>query len=284
MARLRWITPILLAVVLTVPLSATAFGPKGHRVITLAALPLLSPTAEAQVMGLLTLRRITDLQWEALWGDNIRPCCPGTGAWHYVNIPADATTYEATRDCPKGCVISALHQWTRILADTGQAIEFRQAALRWILHLMGDIHQPLHTWDGRTLGGNMVEVTFLGWPANLHEIWDERIIDQVYPQPEDLLAEVQKKITATARQEWETGGPQQWAEESHRIAKTSALVPSGTALDREYLAQAVPVIREQVAKAAVRVAQVLNAAFAGSCSFCNPPGAAEPAPVLCPRP
>jgi hypothetical protein len=260
MTLLRRSAPIALALSLLLPSLGTPWGATGHRTVALVAESLLTPQAQTQVADL--LGPTTTLADVADWADEMRPARPHTGPWHYVNIPRAAEHYDAARDCLRGCVISALHQFLSVLADARQDRSARQEALRWVVHLVADVHQPLHAVDDHDRGGNDVAVRFFGVPSNLHRVWDSDIIDRTYADPGTLRTQVLAAVTSADRRRWEAGGPEQWAEESHRAAVevAYALPPNGD-LGDPYVARALPVITDRLAKAAVRLAGVLNTAL-----------------------
>jgi hypothetical protein len=97
-------------------------------------------------------------------------------------------------------VVSALHQLLTVLGDPRQDRSIRQEALRWVVHLVADIHQPLHAIDDHDRGGNDVPVRFFGLPCNLHQVWDSDILDRTYADPEALRIQVLARVTPSARQ------------------------------------------------------------------------------------
>ena len=238
---------------------ATAWSRAGHRVVATLATSLLTPDARTQVADLLgpnvTLAEI------ATWADEVRSSRPNTGPWHYVNIPRDATEYNAVRDCARGCVVSAIEQSLRLLRDTSKDRAVREEALRWLVHFVADLHQPLHV-VGEDRGGNDIRVQFLGRQTNLHRLWDGDLIDHTYPNAVALYKPVQAVLQAANGQAWANGGPEDWALETHRVAQEAVyLFPDTRVIDDRYLEKALPVIHEQLAKAAVRLARVLNQAL-----------------------
>ena len=246
----------VLALILTVPLSASAWGTKGHRVVASIAEDLLTPEARRELTTLLDPG--TTLADLSTWADEVRAGRPNTGPWHYVNIPRGASGYNAQRDCRRGCVVSAIAQALRLLQDPTQGKAIRQEALKWVVHLVADLHQPLHAIaDDR--GGNDVLVRFHGRQTNLHRLWDGDLIDRAYPDAAALQARVLAGLQGSTWRAWQTGRPQDWAEETHRVAEEAVyLFPPSREIDERYVEKALPVIHEQLAKAAVRLAWVLN--------------------------
>jgi hypothetical protein len=205
----------VLALILTAPLSASAWGTKGHRVVASIGEDRLTPEARREVTNLLDPG--TTLADISTWADEVRSGRPNSGPWHYVNIPRGASGYNAQRDCGRGCVVSAIEQSLRLLQDPTKGKAIRQEALKWVVHLVADLHQPLHAiTDDR--GGNDVPVRFFGLPSNLHRVWDSEIIDRTYADPGALRVQVLAAVNCTDRRRWEAGGPEEWAEEAHRAA------------------------------------------------------------------
>ena len=158
---------------------------------------------------------------------------------------------------------SALHRFLAMLADARQNRAVRHEALRWVVHFVADLHQPLHA-IADDKGGNDVLVQFNGRQTNLHRLWDGDMIDRAYPGQVMLLDQVLATLQTGNWRAWQGGRPQDWAEETHRVAIEAVyLFPPSREVDDRYLEKALPVIHEQLAKAAVRLAGVLNLALGG---------------------
>ncbi len=192
------------------------------------------------------------------WADDIRPT---TDPWRYVNIPGAAAGYNAQRDSRHGCVVSAIEQSLRLLQDPSKDRAVRQEALKWVVHLVADIHQPLHAIADER-GGNDLIVQFNGRQTNLHRLWDGDMIDWAYSGQAMLQERVLATIESVNWKAWQAGRPQDWAEETHRVAVEAVyLFPASREIDGRYVEKSLPVIHEQLAKAAVRLAGVLNRAL-----------------------
>lgn len=280
-------TRIFCAVMLSLaaPL-AMAWGPEGHAIVADIAQHRLDPLAAAQVAELLKLEGLDRLDQISSWADAHRKEMPGTGGWHYVDIPLTADAYDASRDCVQGdCIVARLEQSTRTLADKSAAPAARLEALKWVVHLVGDIHQPLHAVDNHDKGGNTVQVQFFGVGTNLHSVWDGRVIEhelglQLGPNYSIDHAAVQAaamkldaQITPAERAQWAPASSLTtldarvvaWANESHRyaqqVAYTDLAKPSGMAWSERYQAKAWPVIRERLEQGGVRLAEILDEAL-----------------------
>jgi hypothetical protein len=140
-----------------VAICAHAWGAAAHRLIAEAAYGQLSPAARAAVDDLLTLEPGATFESISTWADEVRS--PGTGPWHYVNLPRDSgCMYEATRDCPdERCVVGAIERQTAVLSSGAHGAE-RLKALKYLVHFVADIHQPLHVGYGDDRGGNLYQV------------------------------------------------------------------------------------------------------------------------------
>lgn len=265
---------------------ANAWGPEGHAIVGDIAQAHLDPAAAAEVASLLQLEGESRLDQISSWADGNRKDYPDTGPWHYVDTPLDASGYDASRDCAQGiCVVEKIDQYTQVLADRTATPQARLLALKWVVHLVGDIHQPLHAEDNNDKGGNTVQAQFFGRGTNLHSLWDGGVLRHaldLHPGPNYTFdhAAVQgdatnldASISPAQRAAWApAGGLAQigaaavsWANESHRLAQTVAYTdidnPSGDAWSQRYQAKAWPVIQTRLQQAGVRLADVINEAL-----------------------
>ncbi len=192
------------------------------------------------------------------------PSRPTISPCHYVNIPRGAAGYNARRDCSRGCVVSAIERFLRLLQDTSKDRAVRQEALKWLVHLVEGLHQPLHA-IGDDRGGNDVIVWFNYHQANLPRLWDGDTIDRAYPDQWPLQDQVLATLQNANWRAWQEGRSEDWTEETHRVAVEAVyLFPASREIDDRYVEKSMPVIHEQLAKAAVRLAGALNRALAGS--------------------
>ena len=269
--------------------AAGAWGPLGHRTVGRVAEAMLTPRARLEVARLLADDRGPDgrpsgrrsLAEVSLWADEIRGTEAARPTWHYDNtpacgpIPADRPWCQQKQQCATGRIEPLLAQ----LADRNRPLEERRDALKWITHLVADLHQPLHAVDYAE-GGNLVQVEFAGRtdaaPWSLHAAWDVRLVlfalrgshDQ---QPSESAVQ---SLVARARRL----GParraapvSQWLAESNRLARAIALdyphfncrdVPTQPVLlSVDYQRRAQSVIKAQLALAGARLATVLNRAL-----------------------
>jgi hypothetical protein len=259
MVRLALLLSLLLA-----PVPAFAWGAEGHEIIAAIALRELSPAVRARAAALLGGDAM--LIHDANWADEIRDQRPETGRWHYVDIPLDASGYDARRDCPgNDCVVAQIGNDRRVLADPRAARQIRAEALRFLVHFVGDIHQPLHAVDNDDKGGNAVRVYLPGERTNLHRIWDADVVQALGDDAGAVADGIDRAVTPAQRKSWQAGTPADWANESWRIARDE-IYPMVRGRRTLRLAANYPraesaVVRGQLARAGVRLAWLLNAAL-----------------------
>lgn len=235
----------------------------GHRLVARLAEPLLTPQARGAARDLLGGQSLADA---AVWADNIRQYRRDADRLHFVNIPLAATSYDSARDCPRGqCVIAAIERDRRVLADTTASPGDRAEALRFLIHFVGDLHQPLHVADDGDRGGNERDVVFLGRRTDLHKVWDGELVEAFGMTPDQYLAYLRNRMKSMDLRALERGTPADWAMEEHRAAAEHAYHLSRDGrLGRAYVQANRPVIDHALIAAGVRLALVLNSALAGS--------------------
>lgn len=252
----------------------------------------LTPEAARQVAVLLRDDRLADKAYSgrktlgeiAYWADEIKdtPWGKRLGRWHYDDIPLCGEA-DYARYCPRGaCASAQLARHLGMLADRRVPVYRRNEALKWAVHLMADLHQPLHAATHGDRGGNTVQVSFFGerenppyGSMNLHAIWDVHLVRRLIADKGGEDSIVSPPISDADRKAWERGSIADWVEESNRVAMTLVYraLPvelscarkthrDALAIDQAYYAQAAPVIEMQIRKAGVRLARVLNEAFA----------------------
>ena len=239
---------LLLSAVVSLPAPAHAWGCEGHQVVALLAEKHLNPHALEMVKKILAespvdpaLSRycketaIDAMTDASTWPDDIRPQRPETAPWHYVDIPLGTKRREVERFCdPKeGCVTSAIRDELALLRSSSGDPQKRAEALRFLIHFVGDLHQPLHGATNDDQGGNCVPVAFFDMPPqlrnpqtesyapNLHGVWDTNILaratqGKTVPQvAADLDQSFSKQIAG-----WQKGkaDPDAWAWESYQLA------------------------------------------------------------------
>lgn len=256
---------LLVSLVSAAPRRALAWGCTGHVIVATGAMDLASPATRAAVADLLDGET---LQAASCWLDDIRPSRPDTKRWHYVDVPGDATSYDPGRDCRPDaegdCIVAAIGRARTALADRGRPRAERAEALRVLAHLVGDLHQPLHCDDHDDHGGNEVRIEFAGERTNLHRLWDSGLIEEElrvswnWPGfPESVYALLDAERGARA------GDVVEWVMETHSLGESDVYgrIPPDHRLGPDAARLALPTLRRQLARAAVRLASVLDAAL-----------------------
>jgi hypothetical protein len=254
---------------------AFAWGQEGHSIVAeLAEHRLDQPTLEkirlllkTEIPGA-TQDTSVSLGSIASWADDFRAEHHETSNWHFVNIPLDRGTYDPQIDCkpdPKNgdCIINAIERNRALLADCSKTPAERAQALKFLVHLIGDIHQPLHDTDHDDHGGNDVVVTFFGKSVKLHAIWDTDIIMHTVFAWGAYVTRLEtawfpgRDVTGM-----DGGSPVDWALEAHQFARETAYqIPDGSVLEMNYYTAALPVVDRQLAVAGMRLAKFLKDAL-----------------------
>jgi hypothetical protein len=294
-----------------------AWGCRGHEVVAALAEKHLTPEAKQAFLALLTanpidpqLRRycgergLDPIIDAATWADDERNKEPATAPWHYIDIPLGVTQGSPENFCGVGgCVTKAIADQLAILKDKTAPGPKRAAALRFIIHFVGDLHQPLHGITNSDSGGNCVALQYMqrrphernnSYTPNLHHIWDTEIPEtQMQGADASEFANTLDTVFAGAFAEWQAGGMQldNWAWESHQHAADTAYGALGTPIAVEpdmpvnscaddnnigqrmlhkhivvgmaYRDQAGSVAEERLAQAGIRLAMILNEAAKG---------------------
>ena len=252
---------LILMAALAAPLPAWAWGVEGHEIVAEIALHELTPAARGQVAAILGSDAM--LVHDANWADEIRDQRPETGPWHFVDIPLNAPGYDAARDCAGGnCVVAQIANTRAILASPQSSASAKQAALRFLIHLVADVHQPLHAEDNDDHGGNAIHVGEGRGRPTLHHVWDTTVVEALGTNVDAVTADIEHSITPQQRKSWEDSTPAQWANESHALAR-DVIYPQfhGRTVIRlppSYGETVAPIVRAQLAKAGVRLAWLLN--------------------------
>jgi len=241
----------LLAIALFASPPAHAWGCQGHETVALIAEMHMTPQALAKVNQILkdsppdaAINRfcketgLTPMAEASTWADDIRSLRPEASTWHYIDIPRGGTKADFAAACPEKerCVTWALRTQVEILRSAASTPQQRADALRFIVHFVGDIHQPLHTTTNNDHGGNCVPVGFFGtepqlrnaqsesYSPNLHGVWDTSIVGKVIGDKtvqqfaKDLDAENASQIPG-----WISGTSNfdDWAWEGHELAESA---------------------------------------------------------------
>ncbi|HET9064473.1 MAG TPA: S1/P1 nuclease [Gemmatimonadales bacterium] len=239
------------------------WGRLGHRVIARVAASQLDKAAKEQVRYLLGNETLASV---ATWGDEVRKERPETGNWHYIDIPITDSVYRPERYCPDGCVIEALNTQLAILANRGGSRAERAEALKWVVHLVEDLHQPLHVGERGDQGGNDVKLTWQGQPSNLHRLWDSQLLEASGLDENAWVARLEREIAHRGDLlQVRMGTPERWAMESHAVSRDVVypFLPQSLEVGRQYYEQVHVILEDRLFRASVRLASLLNGVLGG---------------------
>jgi hypothetical protein len=248
------------------PRPALAWGRFGHRASAKLAEERLSPAARAAIREILEPGE--SLADASTWADEHSREIPGSASWHYVNVHISEKSYNP-RDCHGDCVVSRYQEFRGILLDRDAPLARRRMALRYVVHLLQDLHQPLHVGDHRDRGGNAVQISYYRDDrTNLHQLWDSGLFRNRFRHENQLLEEIRTLGEQRSAMTWKSGTIEDWANESLEIARTAYKIPGsnqlirqGARLGRDYERVNLPLATKRVAQSGVRLAEVLNSIF-----------------------
>jgi nuclease S1 len=256
------------------PVEVLAFGALGHRTAVLLAERHLCPAAQTEIADLSDGQPLGDL---ALWADKIRddPAWERAVPWHYINFPdlppgaglAQArAAIDAFHHPPEGDVLTAIARFTKALADRSLPHSERAEALRFVIHFVVDVHQPVHVSRAADGGGTEVEVRIGDDVRSLHGFWDTSVFERRGVKPEQFAQELEASFEAVPAARAHDP-PAQWAAESLALRPTVysfAPAQGPVALDDAYRRMAKGIAEQRLVLAAARLAATLNGALCGA--------------------
>ena len=256
----------LLLLLLLAPLHfCGAWGVEGHRAIGRLAEHHLSRHTRNAVRELLGTETLTLV---STWADEVLyPSTPEfkpTAPWHYVNSPAGLDHAQYVPQLvgqTQPNAYQALLANLAILRDKTKPQAERAVALKFVVHLVGDVHQPLHAGRLEDRGGNSIKVTFRGKETNLHSLWDSGLLDYqglTYTEMSQQFDHVPGRL----RRQWQRDAPAQWLYESYQLTEQLyAEAAQNTTYNWAYFAAHDPQLERRIQQAGIRLAGVLNAAL-----------------------
>lgn len=239
---------------------ALAWGQKGHDIVCTIAQNHLNAKARKEVKKLLEGRSM--VYWSN-WLDNAShtPQYAYTKTWHYKNVDAGMNYEDAVLES-KGDVVTAVYGQIQVLKDNKATDSEKALALKMLIHLVGDLHQPLHMGHKTDLGGNLWPVTYFSQETNLHAIWDTNVLEDGHKWSHTEWAREIDVTNKSQRREISKGTIHDWAKET--LALTTQVydaTPQNANLSYDYLARWTPVIEKQLLRGGVRLAHLLNEIF-----------------------
>src|SRR5574341_1363008 len=241
--------------------SALSWYDKGHRIVGLIAQANLSTGALKEIERILASGMT--LADAAVWPDHEGRSVPDFDPLHYVSIPDDAGGYDQARDCPeRNCMVEALSWFAAVIADKNAPVMIRRLVLRYVAHLVGDMHQPLHTGRVADRGGVDIVVSYRGQTTNLHYFWDTNLVELETGSEEEVAKRLSANFTDEDRLKWQGGDPKQWTDESLMLVRSHASHTGGSVeLSDDYVEKARPIVRTRLVQAGIRLAWLLNIAL-----------------------
>lgn len=236
---------------------AMAWGQKGHDVIANIAERNLTPKAKKALAEVLGGRSMV---YDSSFPDQVKkmPGYEGTATWHYVNVD-DGYTYETMPREPKGDVYTAISFMTEQLKDRNLDDSVRNTYTVMLIHLVGDLHCPMHAGRRSDRGGNDYKITWFRQPTNLHSIWDSRVIEAAHNWSYSEWAEQLDRCDKQTKREIMSGTPLDWLHETVDISKLIYRnTPEGSDCGYDYVFEHSKLVEQQLLKGGYRLAALLN--------------------------
>ena len=285
---------VLVAVVAAGSTPALGWGDLGHQIVGAIAIQYLKPVTRQRIVAMLAADTddltahtiVATSNWADYYRDSDRNTTRvrynATRNWHFVDVELRAPDLNAAcfgqPPLPSGtpaskgpanaCAANKIDQFLAELKSPNTSPEERLLALKFLLHIVGDMHQPLHSSDDHDSGGNQKNVSTPGLgPGKLHGLWDNEFVELLGSDPFAMADTLKARITTSQAEQWAKGTPSTWALETFAVAKEHAYkLPAPDAqgqyqLSQAYVSDATKVVGIQLSKAGVRLATVLNSAF-----------------------
>ncbi|WP_457609752.1 S1/P1 nuclease [Lutibacter sp.] len=261
MKIVKKISFIIIVLFVTTQVSATTpyWGKTGHRTIGKIANQYLKNKTKHKIAELLNGQ---SLALVSTFADDIKSDKRYNEfySWHYVNMPFDVD-YEHSEKNPKGDLITGIAKCKAVIKDKNSTKEEKVFYLKMLVHLIGDLHQPMHTGRKEDKGGNMIQVQWFGVGTNLHAVWDTKMINQ-FDMAYTELANNADRISKEQVKYLQEGGIVDWANETHKLGiQAYASVKVGENLRYGYMYNHFALVRSQLQKGGIRLAKVLNELF-----------------------
>ena len=232
------------------------FGANGHRVVGEIAQNNLTNKANKKVDAILNGQ---SLAFVSTYADEIKSDdrYDSYKPWHYVNFKK-GEKYSSETANPKGDLVQGIEKCKAVLMNKNSSMEDQAFYLKMLVHLIGDLHQPLHVGHAEDRGGNAIKVKWFYRNTNLHTIWDSKMIESYDMSYSELVRNVDR-LTKEEVLAIQSGSLMDWTYESQALAEeVYASCESGENLSYEYMYKYFPVLRSQLHKGGLRLAQVLN--------------------------
>jgi hypothetical protein len=198
----------------------------------------------------------------ASWADAIKKSKHKPDVLHYTNIAVNHRTYNQKRDCPrKRCVTEKIKEYESLLIDPESSRKTRKEAFKFLIHLVADVHQPMHLGYEKDRGGNEIAVFFGGKPTNLHRVWDRDLIFLAGNTPLQFARQLNRAITLENKEQWVGGTSDDWSNESRALVLDYGYrlqFSKGREISLNYIHEGRKIVEERLQRAGVRLAELLN--------------------------
>lgn len=236
-----------------------AWGPVGHRVVGVIAEENLDPQVLKTIRTEFNINHLANV---ANWADEIKGADPRPDVLHYTNIAASHRTYKQERDCPqKRCVTEKIKEYEKILVDPALSLKTRKEAFKFLVHLVADIHQPMHLGNEKDRGGNEITVYFRNKRTNLHRVWDHDLIFLEGKSQLQFARMLNRSIASENKKQWIGGTPDDWSNESRALVLDFGYrlqFSDRRELSEGYIRGGQSIVEEQLQRAGIRLAEMLN--------------------------
>lgn len=242
-----------------------SWGFKGHRITAMIAENHLTPQARAAVKQILGNESLADV---STWADEIKSdsLYRQTAAWHFLNLPLGLSYQDfvkAVNSQSKENIASAIQKAEVTLSDPKSSLADKREALKFVIHLVGDAHQPMHVSRAEDKGGNTIQVRFDGKGTNLHSLWDSKLIDHEGLSETNLVKQLEAGIKPGDVSILQADKPSKWLYESYSAATTIySDVAKDNSISEEQYKRYIKVVHERLISGGIRLAGVLNSIFA----------------------
>ncbi len=239
-----------------------AWGPAGHRIVGHIAEMNLEPKVFKTIQQEFNIKHLANV---ATWADAIKKSPYPPDVLHYTNIAVHNRTYRQPRDCPrKRCVTEKIKQYHRVLKTPGASQKSRKEAFKFLVHLVADVHQPMHLGHEKDRGGNDIAVVFQGEPTHLHRVWDSHLIFLNGNTQVQFARNLSQAISPENKKDWLGETPDEWSNESRALVLDYGYrlqFSKGRELSPEYIRKGRGIIEERLQRAGIRLAAMLNRLF-----------------------
>lgn len=246
---------LLIILTLSISTEAKAWGMLGHRVVGEVASKHLNESTKSKIKSILGNQTLAEV---SNWMDDIKSdkAYDSLKPWHYVTIP-DGMKYSETNIPPRGDAITGINFAINQLKREDLDPKLEKEYLMILIHLIGDIHQPLHVGNGEDRGGNQVNVKWFGTPSNLHRVWDSDIIDgKLYSYTE--LTAIINHPTHEEIVSWQSDSVEDWAHQCMEFRSGIYDFGSDYGWEYKYQYNNWGILKDQLLKGGVRLAGILN--------------------------